>query len=134
MFIQSIESHAQDIKKKIVGQLAIRKRAPQTSDLVKILKTNLAKVSRIRIPPKRCYPKERKFSTASSQGSADEQDDKLQESDTSQDCKAAPKQHESTSLVETTGTSTRRSARHKKKPKQYGDLTEMSSSDESSDN
>ena len=31
-FIQSIESHAQDIKNKIVGQRAIRKREPQMSD------------------------------------------------------------------------------------------------------
>ena len=36
--------------------------------------------------------------------------------------------------MDTTGASTRRSAQDKKKPKLYGDLTEMSSSDESSDN
>ena len=142
MLIQSMESHAQDIKNKIVGQRAIRKRAPQASDLDKKAKANLAKVNRIRIPPKRTYqpsprkgsPKKRKLSTASSQESADEQGDELHESDTSRDYKAAPKQPESTLLVETTGASTRRRARDKKKPKRYGDLTEMSSSDESSDN
>ena len=141
-FIQSIESHAQDIKNKIVGQRAIRKRAPQTSDLDKKAKGNLAKVNRIRIPPKRCYqpspkkgsPKKRKISTASSQESADELCDEPHESDTSQYYKAATKQQESTSLVEMTGASTRSSARDKKKPKRYGDLTELSSSDESSDN
>ena len=42
-FIQRMESHAQDIKNKIVGQRAIRKRAPQTSDLDKKAKANLAK-------------------------------------------------------------------------------------------
>ena len=120
-----MESHAQDIKNKIVGQRAIRKRAPHTSDLDKMAKANPAKVNRIRIPPKRCYqpsrkkgsPKKRKLSTASSQESADEQGDELHESDTRQDYKAAPKQHGSTLLVKTTGASTRSSARDKKKPK-----------------
>ena len=42
-FIQIMESNAQDIKNKIVGQRAIRKRAPQTSDLDKKAKANLAK-------------------------------------------------------------------------------------------
>ena len=138
-----MESHAQDIKNQIVGQRAIRKTAPQTSDLDKKAKANLAKVIRIRIPAKRCYqqpspkkgsPKKRKLSTASSQESADEQGDQPHESDTSQDFKVAPKQHGSTLLVDTTGASTRRSARDKKKPKRYGDLTGMSSSDESLDN
>ena len=105
-------------------------------------KANLTKVNRIRIPPKRCYqpspnkgsPKKRKLSTASLQESADEQGDKPHESDTSQDFKVTPKQHGSTLLVDTTGASTRRSARDKKKLKLYGDLTEISSSDESLNN
>ena len=73
-FIQSMESQARDIKNKIVRQRAICKRAPQTSDVDKKAKANLAKINRMRIPPKRCYqpspnkgsPKRRKLLTASS--------------------------------------------------------------------
>ena len=124
-----MESHAQEIKNKIVGQRAIRKRAPQTSDLDKKANANLAKVNRIRTPSKRCYqkspkkrsPKKRKLLTASSQESADEQGDEFQESDTSQDYKAAPKQHGNTILVETNGAPT--DAAHETKRGRNGTVT-----------
>ena len=51
-FIQSIESHAQDIKSKIIGQRAIRKRETTTSNIDKKAKANLSKVNRIKIPHK----------------------------------------------------------------------------------
>ena len=78
-------------------------------------------------------PKKRKLSTESSQASEDEQDNEPHETDSSQKCNAAPKQHGSTLLVDSTKTFNRRSARDKKKPKRYGKLTELSSSDESLD-
>ena len=73
-FISSIESHAQDIKSKIIGQRAIRKKETTTSNVDKKAKANLSKVNRIKIPHKKCYqpspkkgsPKKRKLSTESS--------------------------------------------------------------------
>ena len=53
--IQNMESHAQDIKNKIIGQRAIRKRGRQASNLEKKAKANLTKVHRIRIPPRKTY-------------------------------------------------------------------------------
>ena len=54
-FISSIESHAQDIKSKLIGQRAIRKRETTTSNVDKKAKANLSKVNRIKIPHKKCY-------------------------------------------------------------------------------
>ena len=124
-FIQSMESHAQDIKYKIIGQRAIRKRGTPKSDVEKKAKANLSKVNRIMIPHKKCYqpsprkgsPKKRKLSTESSQASKDEQDNEPHETDSSQESKAAPKQLRSTLLVVSIKTPHRRSARDKKKPK-----------------
>ena len=138
-FIQSMESHSQDIKNKIIGQRAIRKRGTPTSDVDKKAKANLSKINRIKIPhkkrcqpsPKKGSPKKRKLSTESSQASEDEQDNEPHETDSSQESKAAPKQHGSTLLNDSTKTPNRRRARDKKKPKRYGELTELSSSDES---
>ena len=53
-FIQSMESHAQDIKNKIIGQRAIRKRGIPTSDVDKKAKANLSKVNPIKIAHKKC--------------------------------------------------------------------------------
>ena len=140
--IQSLESHAQDIKNKIIGQQAIRKRGPQASDSDRKAKANLTKVNRIRIPPKKSYqpspkkgsPKKRKLSTASSQASADEQGDEPHNSDSSQDPLATFKQHGKPFVIVTDEPSTRRSARDKRKPTRYGDLTELLSFDDSMDN
>ena len=137
-FISSIESHAQDIKSKLIGQRAIRKRETTTS---KKAKANLSKVNRIKIPHKKCYqpspkkgsPKKRKLSTESSQASDEEQDNEPLDTDSNPESKAATKHHGSTYPIDPTQASTRRSVRDKKKPKRYGDLTELSSSDESPD-
>ena len=137
-----MESHAQDIKNKIIGQRAIRKRGPQASNPDRKAKANLTKVNRIRIPPKKTYqlspkkrsPQKRKISTASSHESADEQAAEPHDSDSSQDSIATFKQHGNPFIIVTDEPSTRRSARDKKKPKRYGDLTELSSSDDSTDN
>ena len=140
--IQNMESHAQDIKNKIIGQRAIRKRGPQASNSDRKAKANLTKVNRIRIPPKKTYqpspkkgsPKKRKLSTASSQASADEQGAEPHDSDSSQDSNVTFKQHGNPFVIVTDKASTRRSARDKKKPKRYGELTELPSSDDSMDN
>ena len=140
-FIQSMESHAHDIKNKIIGQRAIRKRGTPTSDVDKKAKANLSKVNRIKIPHKKCYqpspkkgsPKKRKLSTESSQASEEEQDNEPHDTDSNHESKAATKHHGSILLIDSTEASTRRSARDKKKPKRYGELTELSSSDESLD-
>ena len=140
-FIQSMESNAQDIKNKIIGQRAIRKRGTPTSDVDKKAKANLSKVNRIKISHKKCYqpspkkgsPKKRKLSTESSQASDEEQDIEPHDTDSNHESKAATKHHGSTLLMDSTEASTRRSARDKKKPKRYGELTELSSSDESLD-
>ena len=137
-----MESHAQDIKNKIIGQRAIQKRGPQKSNSDRKAKANLTKVNRIRIPPKKTYqsspkkgsPKKRKLSTASSQASADEQVAEPHDSDSSQDSIATFKQHGNPFVIVTDEASTRRSAREKKKPTRYGDLTELSSSDDSMEN
>ena len=130
-----MESHAQDIKNKIIGQRAIRERGPQASNPDRKAKANLTKVNRIRIPPKKTYqpspkngsPKKRKISTASSQASTDEQVAEPHDYDSSQDSIATFKQHGNTFVIVTDEASTRRSARDKKKPTRYGDLTELSS-------
>ena len=140
-FIQSMESHAQDIKNKIIGQRAIRKRETQTSNVDKKAKANLSKVNRIKIPHKKCYqpspkkgsPEKRKLSTESCQASDEEQDNEPLDTDSNHENKAATKHHGSTHLIDSTEASTRRSARDKKKPKRYGELTKLSSSDESPD-
>ena len=140
-FISSIESHAQDIKSKLIGQRAIRKRETTTSNVDKKAKANLSKVNRIKIPHKKCYqpspkkgsPKKRKLSTESSQASDEEQDNEPLDTDSNPESKAATKHHGSTYPIDSTKASTRRSARDKKKPKRYGELTELSSSDESPD-
>ena len=136
-----MESHAQDIKSKIIGQRAIRKRETTTSNVDKKAKANLSKVNRIKIPHKKCYqsspkkgsPKKRKLSTESSQASDEEQDNEPLDTDSNPESKAATKHHGSTYLIDSTKASTRRSVRDKKKPKRYGELTELSSSDESPD-
>ena len=140
-FIQSIESHAQDIKNKIIGQRAIRKRGTPTSVIDKKAKANLSKVNRIKISHKKCYqpslkkgsPKKRKLSTESSQASEEEQDNEPHDTDSNYGSKAATMHHESTQSFDPTKSSSRRSARDKKKPKRYGELTELSLSDESLD-
>ena len=140
--IQSMESHAQDIKNKNIGQRAIRKRGPQASDLDRKAKANLTKVNRIRIPPKKRYqpspkkgsPKKKKLSTASSQVSADEQGAEPHDSDSGQDPHATFKQHGNPFVIVADEPSTRRIARDKKKPTRYGNLTELVSSDDSMDN
>ena len=140
--IQNMESHAQDIKNKIIGQRAIRKRGPQASNSDRKAKANLTKVNRIRIPPKKTYQpspkkgslKKRKLSSASSQASADEQGAEPHDSDSSQDSNVTFKQHGNPFVIVTDKASTRRSARDKKKPKRYGELTELPSSDDSMDN
>ena len=140
--IQSMESHARDTKNKIICQQAIRKRGPQASDSDRKAKANLTKVNRIRIPPKKSYqtspkkgsPKKRKLSAASSQASADEQGDEPHDSDSSQYSNATFKQHRNQFVIVKDEASTRRSARDKKKPTRYGDLTELTSSDDSMDN
>ena len=75
----------------------------------------------------------RKLSTESSKASEEEQDNEPHDTDSNQERKAAPKQQGSTLLIDSTEASTRHSARDKKKPKQYGKLTELSSLDESLD-
>ena len=115
-FISSIESHAQDIKSKLIGQQAIQKRETTTSNVDKKAKANLSKVNNIKIPHKKCYqpspkkgsPKKRKLSTESSQASDEEQDNEPLDS------KAATKHHGSTYTIDSTKASTRRSARDKK--------------------
>ena len=112
------------------------------SDSDRKAKANLAKDNRMRIPPKKSYqpspkkgsPKKRKLSTAYSQAPADEQGAEPHDPDSSQDSHATFKQHGNPFVIVTDEASTRRSARDKKKPKRYGDLTELSSSDDSMDN
>ena len=135
-----MESHAQELNNKIVGQRVIRKRGTQTSEIDRKAKVNLSEVNRIKISTKKCYqptrrkvhPK-REHSTAYSQESADEQGEEYRETDASQEIETAPNQQINTLIDVNTGAATPLSVRDKKKPKRYGDLTELSSSDGSSD-
>ena len=139
---RKLKEASDDVKNKIIGQRAIRKRGLQASNSDRKAKANLTKVNRIRIPLKKTYqpspkkgsPKKRKLSTASSKASADEQVAEPHDSDSSQDSIATFKQHGNPFVIVTDEASTRRSARDKKKPTRYGDLTELSSSDNSMEN
>ena len=83
--------------------------------------------------PQERLPKKKKHSTASSQCSIDEQGEEYHKIDASQEFQTAPNQQSNTLIDDNTAATTCRSVRDKKKPKRYGDLTKLSSSDGSSD-